>query len=468
MWIKFFSFLSLIPLYYILYKFIKRRDFNAFDIFLSFQILYFAIIPLTGDVEDIMYDVVRNDFSTQLETFVQINLFLYSILFIDIYYTNHTKKQYGSLLNVTERIREWGERFILNDKIYLLVFFIIAILIGHSLMNMVSGEDVLTIDEGRERGRETNTMLGLMLKSIVVFLRPFLAQILTTIAIQRKQIFKSVPFGLAVLSCGMVLIMGARTWLFEFLLVIVIVYYSHRKNRITNKTLMLVSVVIVLMISLLFPILSAFKYSKMIVGKEMLTGSNPIEVTRATVDYIIKNEESIESFDNKDQRKWFVYQIVGLSLASDYQGNGELTMKSLSFQMPRVIFPMKDMEGSQIAIEKGLKVYEDVADSILLFGVTENKYLGFFISTLIVLLIFSTFNIVHLFFRKREKNPFIFLFILSSFFIILDQPEWSVDKFLTMIIYLLSGSVIILLLWKMVPRDFFIVSQNYCLKEEHK
>ena len=437
------------PIFFVINKLQKRKDLNAFDLFLCFQTLYLVIIPLTGDVKDIMYTVVRNDFSTQFGTFLQINLFLYSILLIDVYYTKHKKRK--SLLDITLRIKEWGNKYVLNDNIYLLVFLIIIICIGDLLSSYMAGNNVMTIQESRDLAKMNNTTRNLMFDGIIAFLRPFLAFILTSIAIQKKRPLKSVLFVLSVIASGIVLMLGSRTWLFEFLAMTFLVYYSHHKNHLTNKIIIRWGIILVSVLVLLFPVISAIKFGKVVVGRQMLTDSNPIEVLSATIDYVTKNNDNIESFDNKNQRKWNVYQIIGLSVSSEYQGNGELTLKSLSYQMPRFIFPDKDMEGSQIAIEKGLKVYNDVADSILLFGITENRYIGFIISTMAVLMIFLSYNFIYLFLNNKQRSPFVYPFILSSFFIVLDQPEWSVDRFFTSIIYVVGGCIIIITLSKVMP-----------------
>ena len=128
--IKFYALISCIPLLYIIRKFIHKKDINCFDIILSFHTLYFAIIPLLFNIKDIGYNIVKNNNQIIFETFIYYTLFIYTLLFIDIYYSNSSPKK-NSLFNFTHSIRQWMIQYNLNNsiiyKIILIEIFLIIL-----------------------------------------------------------------------------------------------------------------------------------------------------------------------------------------------------------------------------------------------------------------------------------------------------------------------------------------------------
>lgn len=435
--IKIYAFFTCLPLLFVIIKIKRRSDLNAYDITLAFQTLYFGLIPLMSDPLDIEYPIVQNDVGVQFSASLYFGLFASTLVLLSRVYDKRYKNKY-KLLNVTFTIRNWILKNQMSPKGGLILMYILVVLMFfRPFSSVVSAEELAlsNLDAKRDLIAQNNTPLAILLGDFYQYMRPVVAFILASFIIRGYQ--KNIWF---YLLCGLIFLFfmtSSRTFLFEFILFFVLVFYSCKKHTIKREQIIKWGVIMVLVITIFFPIISATRYVRLIYSVHGQSNLSFYEMARESINLVVNANDLKEKFDNKDSRRWYVYQIYALATESDYQGYGELTMKAISFGMPRALYPNKDMGGSQATIEKQLHVYNDVADTLLLYGMMECKNISFIISILVFELLFYVHEKLFFVMSAIFRSAWIQMFIISCLFIRLNQVEWSVDSFIPTFIHII-------------------------------
>ena len=188
--IKIYALLSLLPFIYVINKVVKRQDLTCFDLILTFHTLYFAVVPLVSDIDDIEYKIVRNNSEVHFLTFFFYNMFAYMLCIAD----SILKRRKGFYLyNLTALIRYAVNKIIQKQNIVWLIFAIeIFLWFMQSVSTILLFErGVRSLEDEREAVRATNTpiimlSMGLshLMKIFCLFL--FSSVILTIDKVKRQ------------------------------------------------------------------------------------------------------------------------------------------------------------------------------------------------------------------------------------------------------------------------------------------
>lgn len=441
--VKIYGLVSCIPLLYIVYKFIHKRDLNCFDILLSFHTLYFAVIPVLFDFKNIAYSIVKNNQQIRFETFVYYTFFIYTLLLLDIYYSS--RKKADSLFNFTYSIRKWiVECNLKNSIIYkVLVIEFFLIIVQYITYKISATVGVGTMEDFRENSKAIRTPFTMFIFSSASLLRPYILFIICLLWKKNKFIVKKEKylFYLENLILIILYLQISRTYIFEAFFIILLIAYSVNKEKIKLKHYIGAIVGVLLIVGLIFPFVSAFRKAKRIAiinGQESI-----VEIVNKTFDILEDGFLDKQGIDNKDTRSWGAYQNLALSSFYSYEGNGKLTLEAISYGIPRIVYPQKSQLGSQGIIEQELKIYTDLTDSILLFSQMENRTFGFLYANIIFVFILSLWEkLKKVFLRFLKSNIIIPLFFVEIIFL-MSRIETSPDQFISSFIQFMIWPIII-------------------------
>lgn len=84
--IKILGFFSLFTILRTIVKIINRDDLTCVDVILLSYTIYFAIIPIVGDVSFIGSDMIINSSLSHWYVFIVYNIFAYSLVLFDYNY----------------------------------------------------------------------------------------------------------------------------------------------------------------------------------------------------------------------------------------------------------------------------------------------------------------------------------------------------------------------------------------------
>lgn len=441
--VKIYGLVSCIPLLYLVYKFIHKRDLNCFDILLSFHTLYFAIIPVLFDFKDIAYSIVKNNQQIRFETFVYYTFFIYTLLLLDIYYSSFKKTD--SLLNFTYSIRKWIiECNLKNSIIYkILIVEILLIVIQYITYKISAIVGVGTMEDLRENTKVIRTPLIMLMLNSANLLRPYILFIIVLLWIKNRFIVKKEKylFYLENLILIVLYLQVSRTYIFEAFFVILIIFYSFNKDKLTLKHYIKASIGVLLIVGLIFPFVSSFRRAKRIA---LVNGQESImEIVYKTFEILGDGSLDKQGIDNKATRSWGAYQNLALSSFYSYEGNGKLTLEAISYGIPKIIYPQKSQIGSQGIIEQELKVYTDLTDSILLFSQMENRVLGFLYANIIFVFILSLWEKLRKIFLSFFKSNIITPLFFVEIIFLTSRIEVSPDQFISNFIQFMIWPIII-------------------------
>lgn len=441
--IKIYSLLSCIPLWYIIYKLIHKRDLNCFDILLCFHTLYFAIIPLIFDIKDIEYSEVRNNQQIRFDTFIYYTLFIYTLLLFDIYYSS--KQNTNSLFNLTYSIRQWmRECSLKNSIIYkILAIEILLIIIQYIAYNFSIMVGIGSMEDMRQNAKALQSPFIMFILGSASLLRSYVLFILAALWIKNKFSIKKERylFYLAILILVILYLQISRTYIFEFVVIIGLIVYSIYKEKLKLGFYIKSSIGILFVVGVIFPFVTAFRAAKRFAISNEQT--SVAETVHRTFKILLDGNSGSQEIDNKATRSWGAYQNLALSSYYPYEGNGDLTLASIKYGIPQIIYPQKSKIGSQDIIERELKRYTDLTDSVLLFAQMENRAVGFIYANIIFICILFIWEKLRMSFLRFLKNDIIIpLFFVETIFLI-SRIETSPDQFLSTFIQFMIWPIII-------------------------
>jgi hypothetical protein len=448
--IKIFSLFSLLPVLYVLNKIRKRRDFSCADILLFFETLYVAFVPLIGNEELIKYRVVRENYSVQLDLFLIYNLFAWLLVIIDIVFF-HNSNNKNTLLNVTGYIRTWVKRNILPNKI--LVFLIILSILQWGINMSSYTRDVEmglgSLDQRRDNIAETNTPFSLWLNSGLHFIRLYVVFMTSVYFFQKKVLGKKIEkkwlFGILVISEAFLHLQISRIYVLESVVLVLLIYYSLFKAQITFKSIFKGVVSLVLVVLLVFPLITGFRSARYAMIGGHLNSDNIVEVVGTGIRMMMDGDIDMEDADNKDTRMWDMYEALCLGCRSDYQGYGELTANAISVGIPSIIYPDKSKTGSQGIIEVETGANTDIADSMLLLGIMEFKFLSPILCVMYYGIFIISLMLIHRFIKNTFYNSNAIIIIFICVFMWLNRIEMTFDSLIATIINMLIWYSILLI-----------------------
>ena len=460
--IKFFALLTLIPCSYIVLKFIKRADISCIDIVVMMHAVYLCVIPICGDTSNILYPSVRNDVSLQFQISAITFLFFLTMCFFDCL----LKRQlHGKvcLFNISLFVREWLKKVRPTSKVYIFIFVIFAVLLFIALKTfeysalLGSG----SISDMRYASKSINTPFMMWLQFGSHILRLLMVVLLVIVYLNRKcvnaAIWAKVAFVFISISFVAYHFLISRTYFVESLLMLGLLLYSCYKDRIRKKHVVVALMLCVACFFVVMPIISGVKMAKrsmIISGQRSVSLS---EMVTLSVSSAFDWDNPGKKNDNKASRSWYIYQIIGLALDGDYWGNGLLTMNAISYGVPKVIYPGKSMEGSQGVIENVTGAKNDVADSVLLLCVLENRLIAFVLASCYFLMAIFLYDILYKIMASiKIRTVFLAPVFFCSLFIFLNRVEYSMDNFIPSIEKLLLWYVVILCLMKVFRDGSFI------------
>lgn len=449
--IKILSFISLLPIIYTINKVIKRKDLTAIDIVILYQSLYMSIIPIIGNQENIAYPIVR--FSSEIHWFVfsVYTTFIILLIFMDrILQSNYC----NTIYSITKYIRYLSKYIRVTYFSLLILFIFIIYQWSVYYFNFQLKSSIIDLGDVRENIKEVNSPLTMLLNSIYLIIRLFIVFYLTVVIINLRDLnskFKIIIF-FTTLSEIIFHLLISRTYLFESISIVFLIIYSLQKDNIRFSFFLKILFSFIFAVYIIFPIITTVRAASkdLMFHKENV---NVLSIIEYSYDYITSKKEIIKEKDNANERQWNVYQIIGYSYTAPYQNLSELILHSISYSLPSKLFPNKSKLGSQGIIERETKLYNDIADSILLFSVMGNRFFSPLIACVIYLIVFKVYIYIYRKVRVYTKNPYCCIIMLLAFFRFLNLIEYTMDRFINSIFVLVFWIFIINILTKKVLKQ---------------
>lgn len=454
--IKLLAFLSLFPIIPTILKIYKRNNLTCIDIILLYQTLYMCIIPIIFDHKNITYPDVRNRSDVHLYIFYIYNAFAYLLLLIDQILIHKYPKS-NSIYFFTKYINKWSRDHILSTKILYLIV-LIEIVQWYIVLSSFSESQAIGIgsmDYYREMKKMRQTPFTIWIENGSDILRLYVIFILTVFYIQYKQTLISLrKKWVFIVICIIELLYHlqiSRTYLLESISLVALIVYATNKSTFTLKSVLKISCALVVVIMIGFPILSGIRAAKRVMIASNISVENIYDLLKTNSDILFSDIDFSES-DNKDDRVWNVYQIIGYSYLVQYKGQGELTYNAISIGLPKLLFPNKSELGSQGIIEKKTGINDDIADSMLLLGVMENRLIGFFYSAIYYMLVILFFDVFLKLLKKIFKNDLCIPIVIVYTFVWLNRVEFSFDGFIPTYINLILWYPVFYILLRIVKK----------------
>lgn len=437
--IKLFAIFSLLTLFPTFLKIKQRKDLSCIDIILLCQSLYMCFIPLFYNVDNITFTRVKKRIDVHIYIFLIYNAFAYLMILID----KILQRKYAntnSFFLITRYIRNWSLRHKMQYNYLPFIIFIIAIqwYLIYSSFTYSQEIGLGSMEYLREQRLENQSPITILLSGMSSLLRLYVVFILTIFYVQNKGQHQSIKekfllYG-SILFEIILHFQISRTYLVESSILIVLIIYAINKGTLKIKNIINSSIVLILFIIIVFPIITGIRTAKRYLIQNNISVTNISDLLNYSIETLISNKINIEQVDNSQSRVWYVYQIIGYSYTVPYYGNGELTVNAISYGIPKFLFPQKSKDGSQGIIEKKTGLHEDIADSMLLLGVMENRFLGWIIAVFYYVLIIISYEKIRGLLYRFLKNDWCMPVILLALFIWLNRIEYSFDNFISSII----------------------------------
>ncbi|MCQ2203686.1 MAG: hypothetical protein MJZ15_04495 [Bacteroidales bacterium] len=416
MWIKTFAFLSLLPSMYTINKVNRRQDLTFIDLTIVMHTVYHSLIPLLFNTDDILYIEVREDFQLQFWFFIVLNSFLYILIAFDLFFRNKIP-----LLNLSQVIRLISERYVVQTST---IVIIIALVIIQFYVQQYAFEH--DGDLARYQGRKiSRNELLIFITGFKHTIRLLIALLITisTVSISNKRV-RLVLYTLAIIEF-LLLLLQARTYMLDSMTFVAIILYSILKDRIRLIDLFKVALILLLTISTIFPLITGVRKVRKSSIREGETGV--VSILSNGLKAVGNNEVDMEQTDNVSTRVWNVYQISVLAFEKKYYGNGEVISEAISFGIPKIIYPSKSKYGSQGLITRKLGTYNDIADSVLLAAIVENRLMAPLLASIYYIFIITIYDYFIRLNQRLINNKYITHIILVSVFPLFDRIEYSID-----------------------------------------
>ncbi|WP_147377270.1 hypothetical protein [Mangrovibacterium diazotrophicum] len=163
-------------------------------------------------------------------------------------------------------------------------------------------------------------------------------------------------------------LLGSRTRLVGYIFILIVFTYSCYKDKIRWQHITKVGLPLVLILYFVFNFALVFRSTIRILGAQQKK-LTPIEVVKQSLTNFDKRQDTNHQITS---RSLAVFAALSKSFTSEYEpGKGELTKSSISVGIPKVIYPNKNPNGSQLLIESKLGTESDTADSFLMFSRVE-------------------------------------------------------------------------------------------------
>lgn len=426
--IKILGFFSLFTILRTIVKIINRDDLTCVDVILLSYTIYFAIIPIVGDVSFIRSNMIINSSLSHWYVFIVYNIFAYSLVLFDYNYCKKANAD-DNVYFLTRFIRNWINNLNLNKQwIYLTVtLLILQIIILSSNFQAVDKTILGSMDDIRKASSFSFFSLftgggGTTIRIVTIFM-------LSSIVFNKDKDFylnNKIFVNSLIVTQILLLFFLNRTYFFESILIFLLLFYGCQKEYISNANIIRMVLLLSVIVMFIFPVISVIRTTtRYMTSKGLNKDLSNVIIT--SYNRYTSGKINITKADNKDSRMWGCYSIVAKSYFCDYEGNGEIISNAISKGIPKVIYPSKSITGSQLIIEKEFHAKGDVADSVLLAGISENRILGPILASFFFLILVYIYNLFYRIFKLFTKYELYVPLILSSLFCWLLRVEYSID-----------------------------------------
>lgn len=427
--LKVLCIISLIPIIYPVSKFFRRIDLNAFDVLLLFLSLYYCLIPLFGGKEDFIFSKVIYDIDIQLSVFIYYNLFIYTFLVVNIFWTNSKHGNQPNLINLSLFIRKKSSELVFPEKLIILYLIVLIISYYHYVKSLEASILVINLDYSmiRESAKEVSSTQRLItnlwtgLKNFTFVLMSLNFFYLKTTKIKR------LLFVIIFIAFLLLFMFGSRTRFLGYICMVLFIYYSIYISLFKWSNIVKFLLIGVFVIYFIFPLVAIFRVAMRTLSADNLSSVQNIErmITIGIDNYSEMKEVTKGAMGT---RSLAVFESYAKAFESDVMPQmGILTYESISFALPKIIFPFKSQKGSQLHIEELLRSYTDLADSFLLFSKIEWGWLGPIACVIMFLSFFMAWILYYKLFSAIIKNDYLFIYPLFMIFSLCQFIEKAPD-----------------------------------------
>lgn len=406
--------LSLLGILPIIKSIIGKKDFNVWELVMFFSSFFFCIIPaISGNNSYKWLKGFEYDGSNFILYLFVVGTYVLSLRFINIIWKKKHSKEYD-IINITHYIKNYP---LFKHSKYIYALFSIVLIIGFifyiPMMSMFMKTEEFSLED--TMSYETRIYV-----SIFEYIFTLCYTLLFFLYFRIKPGKQKIIIGIFILLFLAETILLPRRTLLLYLIIGFIILYSI-KRELFNFKFYLRSLIVVLFIWLIyFPF-----YNVMRTTSYRFDVNKPIESVTNVIDDAINrwdddNQNAKEVSEGRSLNLF--YALYRLIETDQYPTLGKVYLSCIDYAVPKIINPSKG-EGPDGELERRMELYNDQADSYLLYSYADFHLLGGFLCSLYICIAIFIYKIIFAISNFFVRNSLIDILLISEFV----SLSWNVE-----------------------------------------
>lgn len=350
--------ITAIPALYPLFRMVKKKELNMFDLLILFSTLHFSVSPIKeGEYANFTDFGVTN-------VFVFYFLFIYLLLVSDVIYHRNNDKT-NCIINITKYLQNFYEiRFGLIGKLLIGLCLLVMLVYYLPRATIVAASKDLGVVSYEESS--LTMAFGYMMK-----VAGFLLFLDFSYSIKNKK-YSRINICYLLAYTAILLFFPRREFLSGLLQLLIAIYSVHRRF-FSMKRILMFGALAAFLWGVYFPFYNVIRWNPV-----NFDSNHPVESLVSIVEYGIENyaANSADQLESSEQRSLGLYQAVYMLASRNITPQyGKVTLASIDVAIPKVLNPNKG-SGSEGLLEQMTGAYVDIADSFMLLSYGEFGLLG--------------------------------------------------------------------------------------------
>lgn len=384
-YIKIYCIISSLPAIYPIYKIVKKKNINLFDLLIVFHTLNFCIAPLLSketELENIIYSI---NVETSTRLFLYYTSFILLLLISSIYWSKAKSKSID-LINLTILISIVIGKIRVSKKL-IFILFVLSII---DLVYFMPKIGILFIIQSDENINNQSYIYSSLIK-VLFSLHTILFSLAVFLLFRLKKRNLRTPLFLLItlLIFGIISFFIGRRYILSFALLIAFSHYSVNRNSIKLFDYLKYGIILIIFYFVLFPFFNIVR------NERLFDNSKPISTVFKTIYFGVNNFSSsyhIASARTEERSVFlfgYLYDVINLN---PYPQNGMITVASIDNAIPRVLNPEKGA-GSDPLLTAISKKYTDISNSYLLHAYADFNLSGSFFCYLMFIFVIGCYQL---------------------------------------------------------------------------
>lgn len=331
-----------------LWRIVKRRELNIFDLSLIFSFLYFIVIPS----QDFLVNHLRPEYLTRSNTAFALLVYMYGLLGASLL----CRRRKNSWLSITSQLTRIKTIPVKNAFHWFAFFYILFMFLQVTNYSALS-EDNLEGNNSFFYGVDA----GFFERVIVLSFKPMFPALFVILMKSKPVSFfvrqlRNINLILLIIT----LLLGEKTFMTFSFIFMLLYYYSIKREQLKLKHLCLGAGLVALIFLVIFPLSQSFRLYK----QEMVANSKShtfVDVATGFAEEGVTSDLSEQTEHYQETRSLNVYDALDWAASrTDYQGYGRLTFIVLQY-----LFPQRMKGDGSIMADMMMGKGSDIGESML-------------------------------------------------------------------------------------------------------